>query len=153
MIIVGGPVIFLLLLLAFKPVRMIVGWLLFAVLCIGLYACAQMPPAHAQSSPMVQCQIGSWAQVMPDYACEAMEAGAEKLHQERSDTEGTGIKQCAVEMTRYLRVGPQDMLNECQAVWVAKRQDAHRMAWQATRGCFPREAPQCAAMNQALGIR
>ena len=48
MIIVGGPVILLLLLLAFRPVRMIVGWLLFAVLCIGLYACAQMPPAHAQ---------------------------------------------------------------------------------------------------------
>ena len=101
MIIVGGPVIFLLLLLAFKPVRMIVGWLLFAVLCIGLYACAQMPPAHAQSSPMVQCQIGSWAQVMPDYACEAMEAGAVKLNQERSDTEGMGI------------VALRDWLNSC----------------------------------------
>jgi hypothetical protein len=55
-IIVGGPVIFLLLLLAFKPVRMIVGWLLFAMLCIGLYACAQMPPAHAQSQYDAECR-------------------------------------------------------------------------------------------------
>ena len=37
-------------------------------------------PAHAQQSPMVQCRVGSWAEVMPDFACDAVMDGAAKLH-------------------------------------------------------------------------
>jgi hypothetical protein len=110
----------MLLLLIFKPVRMIVGWLLFAVLCIGLYACAEMPPAHAQSSPMVQCQIGSWAQVMPDYACEAMEAGARKLKvYVGSNRVGdyTGIRACSENAAAQLGLDQYALMGECGAIW------------------------------------
>ena len=84
MIIVGGPVIFLLLLLAFKPVRMIVGWLLFAVLCIGLYACAQMPPAHAQSQYDAECRplpIPGYMMVPQDPSADCLRSQAAQRYQ------------------------------------------------------------------------
>jgi len=80
--------------------------------------------AGAQQSPMVQCRIGSWVQVMPDYACEAMEAGAEKLRpNEPAPT--SGVKECAAEMTQYLKARSDQMINPCVSVWVALRQDAY----------------------------
>jgi hypothetical protein len=36
-------------------------------------------PAKAQPVPIVQCQIGSYAQVMPDFVCDALRDGAREF--------------------------------------------------------------------------
>ena len=43
MIIIGPGFALLIFLCMFKPIRMIVGWILFAALCFVIYACATMP--------------------------------------------------------------------------------------------------------------
>jgi hypothetical protein len=49
-ILISTPLL-LLILLVYKPVRQIVGWLLFLTLVFAVYACSEMPPAHAQGGP------------------------------------------------------------------------------------------------------
>jgi len=41
MIIISGPVLFLLILCLFRPVRVVLGWLLFLVICAGVYGCCR----------------------------------------------------------------------------------------------------------------
>ena len=41
MIVIGPGALILILLLMFRPVRFVVGWLLFAFLCAGIYGCIQ----------------------------------------------------------------------------------------------------------------
>ena len=43
MIIIGPGFLLLIFLCMFKPVRMVIGWILFAALCAGVYGCAMMP--------------------------------------------------------------------------------------------------------------
>ena len=43
MIVIGPFGLILLALLIFKPVRMVVGWLLFALMCFIVYSCATLP--------------------------------------------------------------------------------------------------------------
>ena len=43
-LIIGPGALILLALLAFKPVRFVVGWALFLLLCFIVYACMSMPP-------------------------------------------------------------------------------------------------------------
>ena len=43
MIIIGPGALFLILLLMFRPVRLIFGWLLLLILAAGLYGCWVMP--------------------------------------------------------------------------------------------------------------
>jgi hypothetical protein len=95
-------------------------WLTVAALTMWFFATV----AHAESSPIVQCRIGSFVQMMPDYACEALEAGAEKLHPDQSVPVNSGVRECSAEMTQYLDVRPDQMINVCISVWVAMRQDA-----------------------------
>ena len=42
MIIIGPGFALLIFLCMFKPIRMVIGWVLFAALCLVVYACATM---------------------------------------------------------------------------------------------------------------
>lgn len=44
MILIAPGFAFLLLLLAFRPIRRVVGWMLLALMVAAIYACSTMPP-------------------------------------------------------------------------------------------------------------
>jgi hypothetical protein len=69
-------------------------------------------PAHAQQSPMVQCRIGSFVQVMPDFACDAFTEGAKKLRQ-NPDT----VYDCVKESGRHMQASLEARMNVCQTIW------------------------------------
>jgi hypothetical protein len=52
MILIGPGALLLLVLLAFRPVRFVVGWLLILVLCFFVYACTTHPGATIAASPI-----------------------------------------------------------------------------------------------------
>jgi hypothetical protein len=43
-----------------KAVRQVVGVLLLIILCVGVYSCAETPPAHAQGGPVRRGLGTSW---------------------------------------------------------------------------------------------
>lgn len=44
MIVITPFALLLIALLMFRPVRMVIGWILFAALCLAVYACSTMHP-------------------------------------------------------------------------------------------------------------
>jgi hypothetical protein len=91
----------------------------------GILLCVAVTPmANAQSSAMVQCRIGSWVKVVPDFACDAIRAGSLKLSPFGTDAViGDGMRACALEVTKYVQARPDEMLDACQSVWLATKQD------------------------------
>lgn len=51
-------------------------------------------PAFAQA-PMVQCQVGAWSAVVPDYACQAIRSAARELIPRDGVARNHGIDACA----------------------------------------------------------
>jgi uncharacterized SAM-binding protein YcdF (DUF218 family) len=52
MILIGPGALLLLVLLAFRPVRFVVGWALFLLVCFFAYACTVHPSATIAASPI-----------------------------------------------------------------------------------------------------
>lgn len=76
--------------------------------------------AHAQASPIVQCQIGAFSGVMPDYACAALTRGATKLLFGVTPMAGvdyTGVRACAADAGGRLGLQPYTLVGECNAIW------------------------------------
>jgi hypothetical protein len=96
-------------LICFRWARTLALWLVVA-LVVGFFVSVH---AHAQSSPMVQCQIGSWAQVMPDYACEAARRGSDKL----VPRDVGSIFACAKEMDRTLQASQSSEIEICNGAY------------------------------------
>ena len=107
-------------------------------------------PAHAQQSPMVQCRIGSWIGVVPDFACSALMKGATKL---RPDDKARGIysiNDCDKEVTRYVNApfgsfALQEVNAECNAIFSAMLYD------NATRGPVVCDCPECRPTMDCVG--
>ena len=86
--------------------RASISWL-FAALAVFT-----MTPGEAQQSPMVQCRIDSYVQVMPDFACEGFTESARKL---RSDP--NSILECVREAARYMQAPIETRMDICQAIY------------------------------------
>lgn len=83
---------------------------------IGLAALAAMViPAQAQQSPMVQCQIGNWSEVMPSYACDGFNAGSRLLTRSPNS-----VKDCAIEVGRHTNINWGSLLTPCTQIWNSK---------------------------------
>jgi hypothetical protein len=108
------PLLIFLVACLFRPFRSLMGILLFVGLCFVAYGCSTMP-GHAQQSPIVQCQVGSWAQVMPDYACDAVMSGVAKL---RTD-DAHSLFACEDEISRSVQASYTARANICQGIWSA----------------------------------
>jgi hypothetical protein len=83
-------------------------------------------PTHAQQSPMVQCRIGSFVQVVPDFACDAFMRGATKLRPAAHPSDGgdyTGIKRCAAEVAQKSNNQPYEFIHVCSLMWQAMARD------------------------------
>ena len=101
-----------------------------------LWATTVGSQAKAESSPIVDCRIGSFAQAMPDFVCHALERGAEKLRAPNHPGpvgDSAGQLACAAEMDRYLRAPyPGAFIQPCSVVWESLTTDyAARLAARA----------------------
>lgn len=80
---------------------------------------------RAQGSPIVQCQIGTYSDVMPGYVCHALTLGAARL------TIGTqnDIKGCIDTASRDVGLQPGDvygrnsLMQACHAIWTSQLVD------------------------------
>jgi hypothetical protein len=92
-------------------------------------------PAYAQQSPMVQCRIGSFVEMMPDFACDGFTEGATKLLLNGRSSDGgdyTGIYHCAATAADYVGGQSRDLAHVCNLIWQAMIRD------RATAGICPR---------------
>lgn len=72
--------------------------------------------SHGQPAPMVECRIGSFVRVVPDYACAALSSGSQKLRLAADpDIMRASVMACATEMARQLNpTYPNQFLGVCQ---------------------------------------
>lgn len=91
-----------------------------AVVFTVLWLAGRTHNAHAQASPIVQCRIGAFSAVMPDYACVAMTHAATKLMFGVTPMPGadyTGVRACAADAGAQMGLQPYAMVGECNAIW------------------------------------
>jgi len=106
--------------------------------CVFLAWLLLAMPTHAQQSPMVQCRIGSFVQVVPDFACDGLMQGATKLRRDGHPSDGgdyTGILHCAAEVAQYVAKQPYELTHICSLIWQAMVRD------KAIAGTCPRCPP------------
>jgi hypothetical protein len=83
------------------------------------------PPAHADQSSIVQCQVGSFTADMPSYVCSAFEAGGKKLfwravggpNLNDNPAEVQGWTDCQAEVLRYITGPAQQVYATCHKIW------------------------------------
>ena len=122
MILIGPGFMLLIFLMMFRPVRFIVGWLLiiFVALVIA-HMKGWIGEARSEMSSIVQCRIGSYAEMMPDYVCAALVKGASKL-----TADGGSQVACHDETLRHIRANNGNdapVWNACGLIFAAKEVD------------------------------
>ena len=78
--------------------------------CLGAGLIAA--PALAQQSPMVQCRIGAFVDVLPDFACVGFTKAAKKLRRDPNST-----LDCAYEAAHYMHASLETRYNFCIAIY------------------------------------
>jgi hypothetical protein len=91
---------------------------------------AASPSSHAQKSTIVQCRIGSFAEVMPDFACDALMKGAAKLRREPHS-----IMDCADEMLKYIDATRAKTIVPCNEIWARMINPSDKSICQALGHC------------------
>jgi len=95
-------------------------WLFGALLWLSIAL-----PAHAQQSPMVQCRIGTFVQVTPDFLCTALMKGATEMWKNKLPPDALRQPDCVRTVLRslgYADTSPSNIhfgeaYNECGAVF------------------------------------
>jgi len=93
---------------------------------------------------MVQCRIGSFVGVMPDFVCSAMRDGAVQLRvlglrPDLDATDSGGLKACAIVAGHHLQASSKwDLYAACETVWVALLNDED---WWSRRALARRGPP------------
>lgn len=97
-----------------------------------LVALSATPAVAQQSSPIVQCQIGTWTGDVPSYACDALARGARHLIYSGTGIEqGRGINGCAGELKPYMTTTWGDPAWQiCNSVFMTNLTDARMRAYE-----------------------
>lgn len=114
MLVIIIPAAILAALVCFRSVRTL-AMIGFAVLVV--WAITQA--AHAQSSPIVQCDIGDYGRYrVADYVCDAMALGYPHLKDVPPGDLHPNVQACTDEMNRWVHAPPGVIFNTCYHMWL-----------------------------------
>jgi hypothetical protein len=98
-------------------------WARLVLICGIIGTVIWMHSAHSQSSPIVQCHIGTWAEDMPDFACDAVTQAVRKLVPRNPRSEFA----CATAIQRQVQTTNSHAIDICNAVYQGWMIQAERM--------------------------